>query len=62
MTTTKPLYEEWIGYPDRRDYVPLDKHDTMSCRQGWWASGWRGEHPPLYRRNLTTPAEEPPQE
>lgn len=55
------MYEEWIAYPDRRDYVPVDKHGDMAGHQGWWVSGWRGTQPPLARRNLTPPAEEPPE-
>lgn len=61
MTTTDDaIYEEWIAYPRRREYVLLSKHDEWARNQGWWVSGWRGTNPPLHRRNLARPDEEEP--
>jgi hypothetical protein len=35
-------FEEWVGHPNKRTFVPVEDHFTFAHHQGWWASGWRG--------------------
>ena len=37
------LFEEWLSFPDKRRYVPLEEHAYMANQQGWFLSGWQGE-------------------
>jgi hypothetical protein len=41
MTDIDAPYEEWVGHPNRHEFVLAKDHSDWSNRQGWWATGWR---------------------
>ena len=43
------IYEEWLGHPDRHEYVLLADHSKQANLYGWWASGWRFTHDEVVR-------------
>ena len=40
---TEKRFEEWLGYPDKRIYVPVEDHAVYANQQGWFFSGWQGD-------------------
>lgn len=36
------LYEEWITYPDKHDFVLHKDEATYAYKPGWHRSGWIG--------------------
>lgn len=49
MTDKKPeaplsgVFEEWLSFPDKHAFVPVELHHTYSSREGWWVSGAQGD-------------------